>query len=139
MGNALKYRTAIDHIDDNNQNQTYAANFNEYGNIVNLIFLQIRPFDDEIPPAPVGSFDIDDFLSRVENKKKNKVYRIGNEDLDKITYDEIHRFDTYEKAWAESLHTMPNFMSGHLTKGEKVAAGVAFFSSIGLAMTFDYQ
>ena len=52
MGNALKYRTAIDHIDDNNQNQTYAANFNEYGNIVNLIFLQIRPFDDEIPPAP---------------------------------------------------------------------------------------
>lgn len=39
MGNALKYRTAIDHIDDNNQNQTYAANFNEYGNLINLIFL----------------------------------------------------------------------------------------------------
>jgi hypothetical protein len=80
--------------------------------------LQIRPFDDEIPPPPAGSFDIDEFLSRTENKKKNKVYRIGNEDLDKITYDEIHRFDTYDKAWAESLRAMPNFMSGHLTKGE---------------------
>lgn len=51
MGNALKYRTAIDHIDDNNQNQTYAANFNEYGNLCNLVFLQIRPFEDEIPAA----------------------------------------------------------------------------------------
>jgi len=71
MGNALKYRTAIDHIDDNNQNQTYAANYNEYGNIVNLVFLQIRPFEDEIPPPPVGYLDFDLDLDEDEVRDRN--------------------------------------------------------------------
>jgi hypothetical protein len=34
---------------------------------------------------------------------------------------------------------MPNLMSGSLTRGEMVAAGVTFFSSLGIAATFDYQ
>lgn len=70
MGNALKYRTAIDHIDDNNQNQTYAANFNEYGNLCNLIFLQIRPFEDDIPPAQVSA--LDDDLEYLDNNGQVK-------------------------------------------------------------------
>jgi hypothetical protein len=76
-----------------------------------LIFLQVRPFDDEIPPPATaslddGEFDIDSILgdnntvSAGLKDKKDKEYKIGRQALDKITYDEIHAYDTYEKAFA---------------------------------------
>ena len=100
--------------------------------------MQIRPFDDEIPPPPAGSFDIDSILNQTSDDE-DKKYSIGKTSLDKITYEELHRYDTYEKALTQSFHQMPNFMGHKLTKGEKWAGAITFFSSLGLAATFDYQ
>ena len=59
MGNALKYKNAIDAIDANNANQTYSVNFNIYGDIVNKVIFTIRPFDDDLPPNEYDDASID--------------------------------------------------------------------------------
>lgn len=73
MGNALKYKNAINAIDANNQNQTYASNFNIYGDITNKAIFTVRPFDDEVPPNTYdGALDLDedddDMLDRNDYK-----------------------------------------------------------------------
>lgn len=58
----------------------------------------MRPFDDEIPAAAIGSLDLDSLMNTTTDEKKE--YKIGKTKLDKISYDEIHLYDTYEKAMA---------------------------------------
>ena len=43
MSQALQYKKNVDKIEENNENQNYKANFEAYGAILNLMFLQIVP------------------------------------------------------------------------------------------------
>jgi len=43
MSQALQYKKNVDKIEENNENQNYKANFEAYGAILNLMFLQITP------------------------------------------------------------------------------------------------
>ena len=56
MGNANRFRTAVVNIEENDKQQLYEKNAEEYGKILNLIFLNIEPLEE----ATFG-IDIDKF------------------------------------------------------------------------------
>ena len=63
MGNANKFRKAMLAISENGDdgNQNYIAAFQQYGVIINLIFLQIQPFSSPLDGVPEEALYVNGF------------------------------------------------------------------------------
>ena len=86
MGNANKFRKAMLAISENGDdgNQNYIAAFQQYGVIINLIFLQIQPFSsplDGVPEEAMYVKGFDTYTGALANAVKilpSETFSIGN-------------------------------------------------------------
>ena len=164
MSQALQYKKNVDKIEENNENQNYKANFEAYGAILNLMFLQITPrtegLDGDVylqnssltttayPLQFTGSnytddnFDVgdDDIVlqnySAPSKAPSTQVREPGSE----IWRPHLADYTTFDSAWKALQRNVPQgFYSGapEITAGDKVAAMVTIGCGLALAYVFE--
>ena len=118
MGNAQKFKNAIDKIQQNSEAQIYPLVFHEFGRIVNLIVLQIEPLTRR------GTLD---------DNKSGFGYFLS-------MYPELEGFTSIEGVAHEIEIRIPKQYSEegyNMTLGDKISTGVTIASGIAIAYVLE--
>jgi len=164
MTYALQYKKQVDKIEENNENQNYKSNFESYGAILNLMFLQIAVRTEGLDPDvylqnstlntgvfPLqfnssnytdDNFDVgdDDILLQDSSATPHAPTTQVREPASGIWKPKLADYTTFDGAWKALQRNVPQgFYSGAsgITAGDKVAAMVTIGCGLALAYVFE--
>ena len=118
MGNAQKFKNAIDKIQQNSEAQVYPLVFHEFGRILNLILLQIEPLTRR------GTLD---------TSKSGFDYFMSS-------YPELQNFTSIEGVMEEIQMRIPKEYYSEdyqMTIGDEVSTGIIIASGLGIAYVLE--